>query len=132
MERVVGVEQLLLQRILVLDELDVVDEQDIALSIVSLQCQLSLEANRLHEVVEEGLRGHIEDSARRTGLHHPVADGVEQVGLAKPRSAIDEQRVVGATRRLSNRLGSGERHPVRLRGDEGLEGESGIKADAVG
>jgi hypothetical protein len=55
-----------------------------------------------------------------------VADRVQQVGLAEPGLAVDEQRVVGLGRRLGDRDGRGVREAVGGADDEGLEGVLGL------
>jgi hypothetical protein len=50
-----------------------------------------------------------------------MADRVQQVRLAQPRVAVDEQRVVGL-RRAGDRNGGGVGKPVAGADDEGLEG----------
>ena len=51
-----------------------------------------------------------------------VPDGVQQVGLAQPGVAVDEQRVVRLGRRLGDRDGRGVGEPVARADDEGVEG----------
>ena len=50
-----------------------------------------------------------------------VPDGVQQVGLAQPGVAVDEQRVVGLGRGLGDRDGGGVGEPVARADDERLE-----------
>ena len=50
-----------------------------------------------------------------------VADGMEQVRLSQPRSAIDEQRVVGASRLFGDRDGRRVCETVAGADDEGVE-----------
>ena len=50
-----------------------------------------------------------------------VADGVQQVGLAQPGVAVDEQRVVRLGGRLGDGDGGGVREPVARPDDERLE-----------
>ena len=51
-----------------------------------------------------------------------MPDRVEQVGLAQPGLAVDEQRVVGLGRRLGDRDRGGVGEPVARADDEGVEG----------
>ena len=81
------------------------------------------------EVVHEGLGGDVEDLAARVVLGHVVPDGVEQVGLAEPGVAVDEEGVVGTAGRLRHGLGGGVGQAVRRCGDEGLEGELRVELD---
>ena len=59
-----------------------------------------------------------------------VADGVHQVRLAETDAAVDEQRVVGATRILGDLHGRGARELVALALDEAREREVGVEAAA--
>ena len=56
-----------------------------------------------------------------------MADRVQQVGLAEPALAVDEQRVVGLGRRLGDGDRRGVREPVGRADDEGLEGVLGVE-----
>ena len=126
---VVGVEELLLEPLLVLHELHVVDEQDVAFPVAALEGDGRRHPQRVDEVVHEGLGGDVEDLAYREVLLHVVADRVEQVGLAEPGVAVDEQRVVRAPGCLGDGLGGGVGQPVGGRGHEGVEGEPGVEGD---
>ena len=129
LEVVVGVEELLLEALFALHELDVVDEQDVAVPVAALEGQGGRGPQRVDEVVHERLGGDVEDLAAGVVLGDVVPDGVEQVGLAQARVAVDEEGVVGAAGRLRHGLGGGVGQAVRRRGDEGLEGELGIELD---
>ena len=56
-----------------------------------------------------------------------VADGLDQVGLAQPHAAVDEQRVVGG-RMVGDLHAGGAGELVGLAGNEGCEAETGIEA----
>ena len=83
-EAVEGVEELLLGPFLVLEKLDVVDQEDVHLAIAALEGGGRVVADRVDELVREGLGGHVAHVAVRVVLAHVVPDGVEQVGLAQP------------------------------------------------
>ena len=107
-ERVEGVEELLLDPLLALEELDVVDEEDVVGAVALLEALDALVAERVDEVVHERLARHV---ARRRALRvlaHVLADRLQEMGLAEPGAAVDEERVV----RLGRRLGDGERRGV--------------------
>ena len=103
-EAVEGVEELLLDPLLVLEELDVVDQEDVVVAVALLEPLDALVAQRVDEVVHERLA---RDVARRevAGVLGHAGDGLEEMGLPQPGAAVDEERVVG----LRGRLGDGER-----------------------
>jgi hypothetical protein len=91
------VEELRLGLDLRLEELDVVDEQDVrgpqapAEPVDRARAPLQ----RGDELVREALRGGRVDREAAARRQDVVADGVQQVGLADPGRAVDEERVVG-------------------------------------
>ena len=125
-------EELLLEALAVLDELDVVDEQHVALAVLAFEREGGLRADGVDEVVQEVLGRDVEHAHRRVVVLDVVADRVEQVGLAEPRRPVDEQRVVGLARRLCNGLGGGEGQAVGACRDERVEGETGVEPRGVG
>ena len=65
---------------------------------------------------------------------HVVADRLQQVRLAQPCPAVDQQRVVRLARRLGDGQRRGVREAVRRSDDEGVErvlGQEGAAAAAV-
>ena len=97
-----------------------------------LKAMVVRHAEGVDEVVHERLGGDVQDGPGREVLLDVVPDGVEEVGLAQPGVAVDEQRVVGASGRLGHRLGGGVGQAVRRGGDEGVEGEAGVERDRGG
>ena len=108
-ERVEGVEELLLHPVLALEELDIVDEQHVVGAVALLEALDALVAERVDEVVHEGLARHVPRCQPGRGLADVLGDRLEQVGLAEPGAAVDEERIVG----LGRRLGYGECGRVR-------------------
>ena len=131
MESVEGVEELLLDTLLALDELDVVNQKNVDVAVAALERDFAVVAERVDEVVGELFGGDV--------LHpHPgkeslgvIAGGVEQVSLAEPGFAPDEQRVVGARRSLGDRERGGVSKPVRGADDERVEGVALVQADLL-
>src|SRR5699024_2054662 len=80
------------------------------------------------EVVGELLGVHVPDPHARVHVAGVVANGVQQVRLAQTGLAVDEQRVVGAGRRLGDRQGGRVGEPVGGAGHEGLEGVLRVEA----
>lgn len=87
--------ELLLGRILRADELDIIDEEDIALiTKVSAEGVHITLAQAGDELVHELLGGHVHDAPGGVLLEDLDADGLEQVCLAEADAAEDEERVV--------------------------------------
>ena len=75
------------------------------------------------ELVGEVFASRVEDFCLRVLPGDPLADGVEQMGLAQSRVAVDEQRVVRLARRVGDGQGRGVRKGVGVTDDERFKGE---------
>ena len=93
-----GVEELLLGLDLGLQELDVVNQQDVDVAVCASELCGAIGADGVDEVVGEFLGGDVLHPHVVVIAEHVGADGVQQMRLAEPRTAIDEQRVVRLTR----------------------------------
>ena len=102
-ERVEGVEELLLDPLLALEELDVVDQEDVVVAVALLEALDPLVAERVDEVVHERLARDVAGGEVAGVLGHVGGDRLEEVGLAEAGAAVDEERVVGLRRRLGDR-----------------------------
>ena len=122
-----GVEELLLGLDLGLQELDVVDQQDVDVAICPSELCSAIGADGVDEVVGELLGGDVLHPYVVVIAEHVGADGVQQMRLAEPRTAIDEQRVVRLSGRLRHGHGGGMGEPVRRSDDEGVEGVLGVE-----
>ena len=118
-QRVEGVEELLLRLHLALQELDVVDEQDVDIAVATLEVGRLVVADAVDEVVGELLGVHVPHHDLRVQALGVVAHGVQEVGLAQAGAAVDEQRVVGLGRGLGDGDGSGIGKAVARTDDEG-------------
>jgi hypothetical protein len=126
-EVVERVEELLLEALLVLHELDVVHEEDVALAVAPLEGDRGVRSDGVDELVHERLGRHVANVLAREVLPDVVADGVEQVGLAQPRVTVDEQWVVRPRRVLGDGLGGGVSETVRRADDERTEAVAGVE-----
>ncbi len=81
--------------LLVLEELDVVDQEHVVGSVALLEALDAFVAQRVDEVVHEGLGGHVADGELGGVQRRVVGDRVQQVGLAEASRSVDEERVVG-------------------------------------
>ena len=96
-ERVERVEELFLRLLAAGEELDVVDQEQIAVGAVARAELVHLVVlQRVDELVREAFGRHVHDARVRTLVEHAVRDGVHQVGLAETGAAADEERVVAA------------------------------------
>ena len=120
-------EELLEGLLLAAQELDVVHQEDVDVAVAAFEVvHLALRDGR-DEIRDELLGGDVLDVHRPVQGPGVVADGVQQVRLAQPRAAVDEQRVVSA----AGAVGGGV---AGLLGDleRGREGEAvGIAHDVV-
>ena len=109
-QRVEGVEELLLDAFLAGQEVDVVDQQDVELlAVAPLEGVHALVLDGGDELVRERLAGDVASAHPRRVHEHVVGDGLQQVRLAEAGVAVDHERVVG----LPGRLGDGQRSCVR-------------------
>ena len=122
-QRVEGVEELLLGLGLALEELDVVEEQDVDVAEAGLEAVGVTVAERVEELVGEGLAGGAADGQARAVREQQACDRAQQVGLADAGRPADEQRVVGLRRHLGDGQRGGVREAVGVADDELLEGQ---------
>ena len=95
-QRVKGVEELLLRALLAGDELDVVHQQHVHRAKPFAETQHAIEAQRVDHFVREFLRADVRQAHRRVALLDQVAHRLHQVRLPHPHAAIQEKRVVRA------------------------------------
>ena len=126
-QRVEGVEELLLGLGLALQELDVVDEQDVDAAVGGLERLQAAALERADEVVGERLDRRVAGGQAGAVLVHVVGDRVQEVGLAEPGRAADEERVVGQARHLGHRQRRGVGEPVAVADHELVEREARVE-----
>ena len=125
--RVEQVEEFLLGAALAAEELDVVDQQDVERAVVPLELLEALVLVGADDVGDVGLRVGVADLGGRVLRQDVVADRLDQVRLAQPHAAVDEQRVVGR-RMLGDLQRGGAGELVRLAGDEAVERQRRVEA----
>ncbi len=131
-QRVERVEELLLGRVLAGDELDVVHQEHVELTVAALEFLHALETQGIDEVVQETLGRQIQDLGVRIAALHLLRDRMHEVGLPEADTAVEKQGVVrtrgrfgdGAGRRVGELVGSSD--------DEALEGKTWIGGDGGG
>jgi hypothetical protein len=123
------VEELFEDLFFAFEELDIVQEEDVDSAVAGLEVIGSFPTNRLDEVVEEVLRGHIPNDQVGIHLECLMANRIEEMGLPQPGAAIDEQRVVVGSGLLGHRHRRCRSESVGLADYEALEA---ISVDEVG
>ncbi len=73
------------------------------------------------KLVHERVAGDVEKLRVRLLVEDFLADGLQQVGLAQPDAAVDEQRVVGGARLIGHGHGGGVGELIVRAGDEIIE-----------
>ena len=127
-ERVEGVEELVLRAFLAGDELDVVDEQHVDAAIPLAEVEDAVVAHGVDHLVHEPLGRDVGELQAGAVLQHVLPDRVHQVGLAETDAAVDEQRVVGARRGFGDGPAGGVGELVGRADDEGVEGVARVEA----
>ena len=121
-DRVEGVEELLLRPLLVGDELDVVDEEEVDPPVAGAEVVDLALLDRGDELVGELLGRGVDDALARELGDDLVADRVHQVGLAEAHAAVQEERVVGVARALRHGQAGRVGEAVGRADDEVAEG----------
>ena len=113
-----------------LQELHVVDQQNVDLAELLLEGERVPRTQGLHEAGHEALGGEIEDLRLGLALLHIPGNGVQQMRLAEPHAAMDEERVEQLLRRGEgprNFLRRGMRQAVRRADEESGKGQPRIE-----
>ena len=121
MQRVKGVEIFFLRALASGQELDVVDQEHVHGAIALAELVGLAFLNGLNHVVGEPLAGRVDHGLLGEHLAHPMADGVQQVGLAQADAAPDKERIPRLARSVGGGHGRGMRQPVAGAHDKGLE-----------
>jgi hypothetical protein len=121
-------EELFLDAFLAFDELDVIDQQDVDISVAAFEGDFAVVTQRVDEIVGEFLGGDVLDPHPGKQPLGVVAGGMQQVSLAQTGFAPDEEWVVGPCRRFGDGQGRGVGETVRRTDDEGVEGVSPVEA----
>ena len=120
-ERVEGVEEFLLHRLLAAEKLHVVHQQHIDLTVLLTELDHGFHLERLDHLVDKIVDLDVADGLVGIILFDLVLNGKEQMGLAQARIAVKKQRIVGV-----GGIG-GDRHACRVRKVVGGTDDKGIK-----
>ena len=126
-QRVEGVEELLLGALLAGEKLNVVDEQHVDVAELVAEAGHLVVADRVDHLVGELLTADVADGGMGLATLHVVADGVHEMGLAHPDAAVEEERVVGLGGALGDGLRGGHGELVAAADDEGVELVAGVQ-----
>ncbi len=124
-ERVEGVEELLLGALLAGDELDVVDHQDVDAAVAGAEVVHPARSDVVDDIVGERFGGDVHDRQVGVDLERAVTDRVQEVRFAETDPAVHEERIELAAGMIGNGQGGGMGEPVRAADDVGVEGERG-------
>ena len=130
-EVVEDVEEFLLRFFFTDDELEIIYNEAVELAEFEIEFVAFAEANRINEIGIEMSDGGIEDFKGRVLLQECIADGLDEVGFAKTRATIQEERVVAVARGIDDAPGSGKGKVVVGADDETIEGVFGVEAGLV-
>ena len=122
-QRVEGMEELLLGLYLAGNELYIVHQQYVGLAVFLPELRVAVFPDGGDQLVGEVVALDVYDPGLRPLLPQGVGDGVQQMGLAQPGITIDKQRVVVLAGLLRHRLGRGEGQLVLGPHHVGLKGE---------
>ena len=123
------VEEFLLRAVFAGEELHIVDQQQVQRVVLGLQLIEGLALVVFDHVGDELLGVQVQHAGVRPVLQQRIADGVDQMRLAKANAAVDEQRVVGDARRAGHVQRGGAGHLVGAAGHQRVERE--LRVDAV-
>ena len=107
-----GVEELFLNTFLAGEELNVVNQQHIGLTVFLAELHQLVFLNGRNVFVGELLGGDVRDLRALLGTGHVLTHRVQQVRLAEPRAAVKEERVVSLAGLLGHSHGSRMREAV--------------------
>ncbi len=121
-------EELFLRLGLARQEVDVIDQQHVALvAVAGAEVVHPLVLQRLDELVHEALGAQVHDPRARLLLSHTMGERVHQVRLSQTRPPADEQRVVTASADSGGRHGGGMSELVGRPDHEVREGVLGVQ-----
>jgi len=115
------VKKFLLRAIAPGEEVNVIDHQHVDVAIAMTKLIHLATLNGGDELVDEAVAGEIQNARIILALENFLADGLEQVRLAQPDAAVNEQRIVRPARLLADGDGRCVRQPVARTGNKMIE-----------
>jgi hypothetical protein len=101
-----SVEELFLGTLLSGKKLDIINHQDIGLTVALAESHQGIVLNRIDELIGELFASEVNDACILFHRKDVVADRLKQMGFPKAAAAVDEKRVVGSGRGIRHRLRS--------------------------
>ena len=120
-------EELLHRRFTATEELDVIDKQNIQLTVLLTELRCAVLTERFQKLRQECLTGNVANAQLRVALLNRMADRMQGVCLAIATWTIDKHRVVNLTRRLADRRCTRCRKLVCFSTDKCLKGERTVQ-----
>jgi hypothetical protein len=90
-----GVEELFLEAFFALDDLDVIEKKHVDFSVALFELRHRVLADRIHVLIQELFGGDVANLMAGVDLADVIGNGLQKVGFAEPRVAIDKEWVVG-------------------------------------
>src|SRR3989344_5242399 len=129
-ERIEKVKELLLRLLGVRDELHVIHDEHVVLAVLVLEAVRATGAHGIDVIDSEALRGHIENLLVRVRFLEMIPYRLNEVRLAAPRRAVNEERVVRKAGTLEDGLRGGACELVEGADDERFERIAGVQVVA--
>src|SRR5207244_13211017 len=131
-ERVEGVEELLLGTLATSQQLHVVEDENVDLPEALLELPHAVASQRRDEVVHERLGGQVGDAREQVALEDLMPDRVGEMCLAETDAAVDEERIVMVARLGRDGLAGRVRELIRGADHEAREGVLRIEGTEEG
>ena len=113
-----GVQELFLRRLLTRQEVQVIDQQGVALAEVPAERGQLAGTHRLHEAVGEILSGDVDDARLRAGATKAGVDAFKEVRLACADRTVQDEGIGRLARLLDDAQGGGDGDAVAWADDE--------------
>ena len=98
-----GVEKLLLGTFLTGDELNIINEEQVCLPVLTAEFDILTGADSLYQFVGKLIALDVDHVGAGVFLADAIGDGIQQVGLTHTGRAVQKQGVIGLTGGLGNR-----------------------------
>ena len=94
MKLVEGMEEFLLHTLSAREELDIVYEKDIRISVLIVEIGYRALVESAYKVAAEGLAGNVNDVEVGVVLSYLICDSCDEVSFTHSGGTVDEQRIV--------------------------------------